>query len=618
MSETQTVRLDRPYGKIDFPPRLAQLMINCYNVGGISLKDSPAGVLTIVDPAFQYTFFVILAPLTAVACIGVVVYARWSYPSRETSALTWLTLLIVGWLVSNTLEVATSTEAATLFWAKVTYTFIALVAVAWFAFALIYAAHPRWLAPGRFWLFCVIPVITILLTWTNDTHHLVWASYRFIPVNNMLAFNITVYGPWFWVHSLYSYALILLGAGLIVRQNSQSFRLYRQQSIWMIVAALMPIVVNASYVLRLFPELRKDYTPISFALAAAIFAGAMIRHHLFDLKPVARDAVVDSLNDAMLAIDPRDRIIDLNPAAQAIIGIPSSLIIGRPLDEVLSPWRDLLERYRGQTEIRDEIMLNHDGTRHYYDLEVSPLIGRQQQPAGQVVLLREITARKQAEAELREYTAKLEARNEELDAFAHTVAHDLKHPLTAMIGYSQSLKRSMRNMPAEQADAALDKIASSGEKMAAIVDALLLLSQVRLVEELRLTPLDMSAIVAGALERLSVLKTECQAEIVLPDRWPTALGHGPWVEEVWVNYLSNAFKYGGAAPRIELNAREQVDDASDQRPMVRFWVRDYGPGIAPEKRADLFAPLSQVSSASDRRGLGLSIVQRIVTRLGGE
>ncbi|CAG0936546.1 Sensor protein FixL [Thermoflexales bacterium] len=571
-----------------------------------------------MDPAFQYTLFVILAPLTAIACVGVVTYARLSYPSRETSALAWLTLSIVGWLVANTLELATNTEAATLLWAKITYLFIATVAVAWLAFALQYSAHSRWLTPGRFWPFFVIPAITIVLTWTNDSHHLLWTAYRFIPVNNLLAINITTYGPWFWVHILYSYALILLGAGLIIQQNSRSFRLYRQQSGWMIVAALLPIVVNASYVMRWFPGMNKDYTPVSFALAAVIFAVAMTRYHLFDLKPVARDAVIDSLSDAMLAIDPRGRIVDLNPAAQALIGIPSNLIIGQPAADVLNPWRDLLERYRDRTELRDEITLHHDGTDHTYDLQVSPLLSRQQQPAGRLVVLRDMTARKQAEAELREYTAKLEARNEELDAFAHTVAHDLKDPLAALIDYSLELKLHLRNMPAEEIDAALDKIARGGEKMSAIVDALLLLSQVRQIEEADLTPLDMSTIVAGALERLSTLKANCHAEVELPERWPTALGHGPWVEEVWVNYLSNAFKYGGSAPRIELNAREQPSGAHNQRSMVRFWVRDYGPGLTPEQRAELFAPLSQVRTSPEGHSLGLSIVQRIVTRLGGE
>lgn len=571
-----------------------------------------------MDPASQYTLFVVLAPLTAFACIGVIVYARLSYPSRETSALAWLMLPIVGWLVANTLEVATVTEADTLLWAKITYVFIALAAVVWLAFALQYSAHPRWLTPGRFWPFFIVPVITTVLTWTNDAHHLVWASYRFIPVNNMLAISIVVYGPWFWVHVLYSYALILLGAFLIIRQSIRSVRLYRQQSIWMAVGALTPVIVNAVYVLRLFPEFKKDYTPISFAFASLAFAGAMIRYHLFDLKPVARDAVIDSMSDAMLAIDPRGRIVDLNPAAQAIIGIPASQIIGRPAVEVLSPWRDLIERYRDQTEIRDEIMLSHDGTARYYDLQVSPLTGQHGQPAGRLVVLRDMTARKQAEAELREYTAKLEARNEELDAFAHTVAHDLKGPLTLMRGYSLALRQRFHIMTAEDIDADLDRIAYSGEKMAKIVDALLLLSQVRKLEEVEITPLDMGAIVAGALERLSTLQADCQAEVVLPDRWPTALGHGPWVEEVWVNYLSNAFKYGGASSRIELNARVQTDSSNDPRPMVRFWVRDNGPGIAPEKQARLFALFSQLGTTSEGYGLGLSIVQRIITRLGGE
>jgi two-component system sensor histidine kinase/response regulator len=103
-----------------------------------------------------------------------------------------------------------------------------------------------------------------------------------------------------------------------------------------------------------------------------------------------------------------------------------------------------------------------------------------------------------------------------------------------------------------------------------------------------------------------------QAEIALPDRWPIALGYAPWVEEVWVNYLSNGLKYGGHPPRLQLGA--EVDAGG----MVRFWVRDNGPGIVPEKLGMLF---TEFTGTERRRalghGLGLSIAKRIVTRLDG-
>jgi len=123
----------------------------------------------------------------------------------------------------------------------------------------------------------------------------------------------------------------------------------------------------------------------------------------------------------------------------------------------------------------------------------------------------------------------------------------------------------------------------------------------------------MAAIVDAAQKRLAPLIAELQAEIVLPGAWPVALGHGPWVEEVWVNYLSNALKYGGRPPHIELGAAAQPDGTA------RFWVADDGAGLAPEDQARLFVPFTRLGQVrAEGYGLGLSIVRRIVDRLGGQ
>jgi two-component system sensor histidine kinase/response regulator len=123
----------------------------------------------------------------------------------------------------------------------------------------------------------------------------------------------------------------------------------------------------------------------------------------------------------------------------------------------------------------------------------------------------------------------------------------------------------------------------------------------------------MASIVAEAQQRLAHMIEEHQAEIILPDTWPVALGHGPWVEEVWVNYLNNAIKYGGQPPHVELGATKQPDG------MVRFWVRDNGPGLRPEEQARLFTPFTRLDQVRTKgHGLGLSIVGRIVEKLGGQ
>jgi signal transduction histidine kinase len=213
---------------------------------------------------------------------------------------------------------------------------------------------------------------------------------------------------------------------------------------------------------------------------------------------------------------------------------------------------------------------------------------------------------------LRQQTVELQAHNDELDAFAHTVAHDLKNPLTAIIGVADVLKGDYATMPEEHLREYLHMMARSGHRMQNIVDELLLLAGVRKME-VEIRPLDMASIVGEARRRLAYMIDEHQVEIILPESWPVALGYGPWVEEVWANYLSNAIKYGGRPPRVELGAAVQADGR------VRFWVRDNGPGIAPEDQARLFVPFTRLDQVRAKgQGLGLSIVQRIVKKLEGQ
>jgi signal transduction histidine kinase len=150
-------------------------------------------------------------------------------------------------------------------------------------------------------------------------------------------------------------------------------------------------------------------------------------------------------------------------------------------------------------------------------------------------------------------------------------------------------------------------------KMIQIIDELLLLASVRKTPNVPMKPLDMAQIVAEARQRLDGQIHESQAEIVIPDAWPQAFGHAPWVEEVWANYISNAIKYGGSPPRIELGADRNGDGT------IHFWVRDNGKGLTEAQLRMLFKPFSRAEPGkADGHGLGLSIVKRIVERLGGE
>jgi signal transduction histidine kinase len=214
--------------------------------------------------------------------------------------------------------------------------------------------------------------------------------------------------------------------------------------------------------------------------------------------------------------------------------------------------------------------------------------------------------------ELEMRLAELQARNEELDAFAHTVAHDLKNPLATIIGYSALLESRHGQLSEENLATFITSISQSGQRMNNIIKELLLLSSVRKAEEIEVKSLDMTGIVEGVQARLGEMIDQYDATLECPDTWPEALGRAQWVEEVWANYLSNALKYGGRPPCVSLGA----DAPSDGR--VRFWVRDNGEGLTAAQQAQLFAPFERLHQVrAEGHGLGLSIVRRIVEKLGG-
>jgi len=199
---------------------------------------------------------------------------------------------------------------------------------------------------------------------------------------------------------------------------------------------------------------------------------------------------------------------------------------------------------------------------------------------------------------------------EELDAFAHTVGHNLRDTLALIIGYADLLKEQSR-LP-EELQEFLNAIARNGRKMSTVIEELELLAGIR-TAKIELKPLNMARIIAEVTQRLAYLIEEYEAEITVSEYWPVAMGHTPWVEEVWTNYISNALKYGGKPPKIQLGATERSDG------MIRFWVRDNGPGLGKEEQTQLFTEFTRLTqSRAGGYGLGLSIVRRIVTKFGGE
>ncbi|OQY46459.1 MAG: hypothetical protein B6242_07690 [Anaerolineaceae bacterium 4572_78] len=224
----------------------------------------------------------------------------------------------------------------------------------------------------------------------------------------------------------------------------------------------------------------------------------------------------------------------------------------------------------------------------------------------------EVLARVRTHLTIRDLQKKLESEIAELTTFNHTVAHDLKNPVSGIISILRVLIDEFLNMSDDEKLESLKVALEGGEKIFHIIDELLLLSGIH-HQEIVMEPLNMKAIISEVQNRLHVMTNENGAEIMFPKKWPVAIGYAPWVEQIWVNYISNGLKYGGDPPRLLLGATPKSDG------FTYFWVRDNGKGLTPEEQSYLFTEFSKLKRTRiEGHGLGLSIVQRIAQKLGGE
>lgn len=301
--------------------------------------------------------------------------------------------------------------------------------------------------------------------------------------------------------------------------------------------------------------------------------------------------------------DPRESA-DGSSGLAAARADPPALI----LTDLAMPGLDgfsLLETLRADPELRTipviviSARVDRYSTRHGMELGADDYITK---PFTEEEILSSIAARLEKKELL-----------DELDAFSHTVAHDLRNPLSTLIGRLDLLMMRSGQTSAEDLRRQLQEASHSARRLNEIIDELLILSGVRR-QPVTPEPLDMAALVDDALDRLGALLQSTGARF---DRTCapclTALGHGPWVVEIWVNYLSNAAKYGGENPLIEIGCESR--SAPDR---ARFWVQDHGPGLAPEIVDKLFVPFTRIGTVRAKgHGLGLSIVRRIAEKLHG-
>jgi len=523
------------------------------------------------------------------ATAGVLAYYAWDH--RATPAGFPVFVLAVSgclYAIANGLLSVLTTPAAALFLARLQGSLGAVVAASVFYTAVAYT-NQRWLwrrsVVAALVAFLVVDLVAFL---TNPVHGLVYAE---AAVENGV-FHRTR-GDLLWIHNLVSFGLVAVGL-LFLLLTFSTRRVYRKQTAAMIAGIAIAAGV---WVLELFVTVHPafDLATVGIVLGSTVLLWATTRTGLFETVPVARETLMDSMNDYIIALDSDTRVIDINEAAKDLLSIQGN-VLGRPAEEVFSSVPILAEQVDGDGQAETEFSLHHDDGTRYYRLTRTPITAEwtphgvgESEPLGHLVVVIDITERRRRENELDLLK----------EVFARVLRHNLRNDLNVIKGNASLL--------AEQLD---DAKTGPAERVVDSTDDLLAIS-----EKAR----DLEAIIESPRERqrVDLLAALDSAVTQVADRYPDAeirvtldspchiLAHRD-VELAISNLVENSCEHDTAPPTT-------VDILVQRRPEhVDLIIEDDGPGIPAHEIQVLDA--RNETTLRHGSGLGLWIVNWIVNR----
>ncbi len=273
--------------------------------------------------------FLLLLPAAIAVVLAWLTRKRASAPGAKP----FIALMIAAawWSFFNTLEMIAPDLHQKTVWVNFQYPAIVALSLTWFLFTMEFTGRGKWLTRRNLVLLSILPLVTVLLVWTNHWHELVRTNIR-LSTEGPYPVILKDYGPWFWVISGYAYLLTAVSTYWLIQAVSTQPYWYRRQTLPLLIAALIPWISNANYIFRLGMLPRLDITPISFTISGVLIFWNLFRARFLDVVPLARQHVIESMHTGVMVLDPDNRLIDINPAAQKMLDRPLNQLIGCNLE----------------------------------------------------------------------------------------------------------------------------------------------------------------------------------------------------------------------------------------------------------------------------------------------
>ena len=545
---------------------------------------------------WRIDFFTITYFSSAALVLAATIFAFRHIEVRGARYFIFLTHSVEIWALFMGLEYGVVEPAWKIIFGKIEYLGIATIGATWLMFALNYSRHENLLTRRNISFLMLIPAITLVAVFTNELHFLVWP--RITPSSSLPGASLIYeHGPAFWLIFIFNYITLAIGTVIIIFNALRSRDLYRWQMTGLIASTIIPWIGNLIYISGAAPP-GLDLTPLGFSLSALVITFSIFQLGLFDLVPIARDQLVENLADGMLALDIRNRIVDINPKARDLLKIVADRVIGRPISDFPNAL-ELLKPFDGVESAQVEARIKHNVVSDV-ELRISPLVGENGQLVGRLFIIHDISERKQLD----------KMRND----LTHSMVHDLRNPLAIIMLSLDMLKTQLLPSIDKEQLLTFETAEQSTQHILSLVNSILDINRLESKQmPLKRSKVSLQKIGADALKtqiliarKRRILLQENIASNILPVMLDEEL-----MKRVLQNLLDNAVKFSQDGGVVRIAAQYATDGS------VIVSVSDTGAGIEPSLEDKLFQKFFTGNVKNGGSGLGLAFCRLVMEAHGG-
>ncbi|WP_144603032.1 sensor histidine kinase [Algoriphagus algorifonticola] len=532
--------------------------------------------------------------------------------STRWMALTMFLMTIWGFFYG--LELASTSLDQMIKLIYLEYIGISFTPAAWLVFSMIYTGYKKWSKPAVLVSVFLIPITTYLMVLTNDYHHLHYSS---VGISNSGPFPLLdiEFGPWYYIHTIYSYIAFLLGTLILWSRFKNADPLYQTQSIFLIASGFFPLIFNLFYqvgIIKPFSEI--DLTPYAFLLTYLILGFAIIRYRLFSLKPVAQNRIMESLTVGVLVFDSNEKLIDFNPAAKQFCFQENQIKIGVPAATLFNERKEIYKILQDAEETILLINTEKNGKEVNIRVKSIPMLDKTSGFYGVIILLDDQTEQIKVNNQLRQQANDLIQLNELKDKFFSIISHDLKGPI---FGVKELIHMTQSNIISkEEFLTMLPEVSKNMEQVAILLENLLAWASSQLRgEHIQIQTFNIVTLLTQQQKLLDRIAQEKKIEIILESEDSIEiLADRNMIDLVLRNLINNAVKFSSAGGKIKLTAKRLSKE-------VKVCIKDSGVGISNENLKKIREGISFTTRGLNNEsgtGLGLVLVREYVKKNNGK